>query len=152
MASRPSSFKFLASACLAGINCTYNAGNNLDPAIRKLFLSGECLSVCPEVMGGLPVPRPPAEICGARVINAAGKDVTKECMRGTAIILRLAKRYRIRRAILKSNSPCCGKGRIYDGTFTGEVKKGNGILTSAVIRSGIKVYSEKDLKSHLRRW
>ena len=154
MVSRPRpKYKFLVSACLAGVNCTYNAGNNLNPAIRNIFLSGACLLVCPEVMGGLPSPRPPAEIDGgdglavllkkAKMINAAGRDVTKECVRGAAKITRLARKYRIARAILKSNSPCCGPGKIYDGTFTGSLKSGNGILAAALINSGIKVCSEK---------
>ena len=148
--------RFLISACLAGINCTYNAKNNLIPAMRKLFLSGDCLLVCPEVMGGLPVPRPRAEIVGgdgldvlhgkAKVINVLGKDVTGECVRGAAIALRLANKYGIKKAILKAGSPCCGKGRIYNGHFNGVLKKGSGVLTSAFMARKIKVYSEKDFR------
>ena len=150
MASRPKpKYKLLVSACLAGVNCTYNSKNNLNPAIRKLFLSGDCLSVCPEVMGGLPVPRPPAEIDCGKVINAAGRDVTRECMRGAAKIIRLAKRYEIRKAILKSNSPCCGVGKIYDGTFTGSLRSGNGVLAAMLIRAGIKVCSDKNYCKNL---
>ena len=162
MASRPSSFKFLASACLAGINCTYNAKSNVIPAIRNSFLNGDCLLVCPEVMGGLSTPREPAEIVGgdgwdvlckkAKVVDRSGKDVTKKCVRGAAKALRLALRYKIKKAILKTRSPCCGIARIYDGTFTGALKKGDGILASALIRRGIKVLSEKDLKTHTRKW
>ena len=108
-------------------------------------MQGACLAVCPEIMGGLPTPRPPAEICHKKVINAAGRDVTKECMRGSAAILRLAKRYRIKKAILKSNSPCCGFGKVYDGTFADSLRPGNGILAAMLIRSGIKVCSDKEL-------
>ena len=113
-------------------------------------------------MGGLPVPRPRAEIVGgdgldvlhgkARVINVLGKDVTGECVCGAAIALRLAIKYGINKAVLKAGSPCCGKGRIYNGTFKGLLKKGSGILTSALIARRIKVYSEKDLKIHKGRW
>ena len=155
MASQPNRFKFLVSACLAGINCTYNGKNNLDPAIKKIFISGDCLLVCPEVMGGLPIPRPPIELVGgdgrallfkkAKAMNAGGADVTKECTRGAKLIVRLAKRYGVKQAILKSNSPCCGIGKIYDGTFTETLKSGNGILAAALVKSGIKVCSEKNL-------
>ena len=144
--------KFLISACLAGVNCTYNAKNNLHPDVRKIFLSGDCLLVCPEVMGGLPVPRPPVEITGSRVVDIFGKDVTRECKRGVSIALRLTDKYGIKKAILKARSPSCGKAEIYDGTFSGVLKKGNGLLARALIRKGIKVYSEKDLKTHSLRW
>ena len=148
------SYKFLISACLIGLDCKYNGKNNLNPKIRNFFaLRRDYLMACPEIMGGLPTPRPPAEIEGgdgeavlrkkAKVINAAGRDVTKECMRGATIIARLAKKYGIKQAVLKSNSPCCGVGKIYDGTFTGSLKSGNGLLTAALVKSGIKVYSEK---------
>ena len=161
MASRPNKSPILISACLAGINCTYNANNRLNPAVRNIFLSGNCLLVCPEVMGGLPTPRTPAEIVGgdgsdvlrkkARVITSCGKDVTREYLRGVSIALRLVKRYRVRNAILKANSPCCGTGQIYDGTFKRTLKKGDGIFASALIRRGVTVFSEKDLKACAKR-
>ena len=147
MASQPNKIKFLASACLAGIKCTYNAGSNLIPAVRKDFLGGNCLLVCPEVMGGLPTPRKPMEIAGgdgldvllnkARVVDSSGRDVTKKCLKGALKAVRLAIKYKIKKAVLKTKSPCCGV---------------NGILTSALIRRGIKVYTEKDLKICMRRW
>ena len=146
--------RFLISACLVGLDCKYNGKNNLNPKIRGLFVrSAGSIAACPEIMGGLPTPRPPAEICGgdgitalrkkAGIINAAGRDVTKECVRGSEAVLRLAKRSRIKDAILKSNSPCCGVGKIYDGTFTGVLKPGNGILAAMLIKSGVKVCSDK---------
>lgn len=140
-------YKFLISACLVGRDCKYNGKNNINSKIRDLFKRGGCLAVCPEVIGGLPVPRPPAEIVGSKVINAAGRNVAKECRRGTAAVLRLTKKYGISRAILKSNSPCCGVGKIYDGTFTGSLESGNGILAAALIRSGIKVCSERNFST-----
>ena len=162
--SKPKSMKyrFLVSACLAGINCTYSGKNNLNPAIQGLYISGKCLPVCPEVMGGLPTPRYCAEIVGgdgmgvlcgkARVIDSRGSDVTGRYLRGVSKIVRLAGKYKVKKAILKSNSPACGKGRIYDGTFKGVLRKGDGILASALKASGIKIYSEKDLKIYNRRW
>ena len=176
MVSRPSNidflsarkkpgYKFLISSCLIGLNCKYNGKNNLNPKIRYFFaLRRDYITACPEVMGGLPTPRPPAEIEGgdgeavlrkkAKVINAAGRDVTEECVRGAAAVARLAKRYGIRQAIFKSNSPCCGVGEIYDGKFTGSLKAGNGILTAALIRCGIKVCSDKEfiIEKKVRRW
>lgn len=143
--------KFLVSACLVGFNCKYNAGNNLVPAIRKHFLMGDCIPVCPELVGGLAVPRPRVEISGgdgmsvfrnkARIVNVSGRDVTRQCINGTAYSLYLALRYGVRHAVLKKNSPCCGKGRIFDGTFNGRVIRGNGLLTCALLTHGIKVSS-----------
>ena len=150
---KKTSYKFLISACLVRLDCKYDGKNNLNPKIQNFFAKGCCLAACPEIIGGLSTPRPPAEIDGgdglavlrkkAKVTNAAGRDVTKECMRGTAIIVRLAKKYGIKQAVLKSNSPCCGVGKIYDGTFTGSLIPGNGLLAAALIKSGIKIYSEK---------
>lgn len=144
MVSPPNKLEFLASACLAGIKCTYNARSNLVPAIRKSFLEGRCLLVCPEVMGGLTIPREPLEMTSdARIVDRRGRDLTRECLNGTAKALRLAKKYRIKKAILKTKSPCCGVGRIYDGTFRKVLVKGNGMLAGALIRRGIKVTTEK---------
>lgn len=124
-----------------------------------MYRSGKCLLVCPEVMGGLAIPRLPVEIRGgegidvlkkkAGVYNIRGDNVTRECIKGALTAVRLAKKYGIKKAILKSNSPCCGKGRIYDGSFKGILKKGDGVLTAALISSGIRVLSEKEFKKIL---
>ena len=135
--------EFLISACLAGINCTYKGKNNLKAPLRRLFLSSKAIAVCPEVMGGLEVPRENAEIIGGKVITSSGKDITKNCLAGSRIALRLARRYGIRKAILKANSPSCGYILIYDGTFSGTLAKGNGVLAGILVKEGIRVMTEK---------
>lgn len=154
MASPQNKPRFLVSACLAGISCTYKAEHNSNKLIQGMYLSGACLLVCPEVMGGLSIPRARMEIIGgsgldvlnkkARIVNENGDDVTKECLKGVRTVVRLAGKYRIKKAILKSNSPCCGKGRIYDGSFKNVARKGDGVLTAALKGRGVKVYSEKE--------
>ena len=158
----PKKTPLLISACLAGVNCTYNAKNKLNPIVRDIFVSGNCLLACPEMMGGLTTPRETAEIVGgdgsdvlrkkARVVTSRGRDVTKEYLKGVSITLRMAKRGGVKCAILKSKSPACGLGQIYDGTFKGALKRGDGIFASALIKRGIKVFSEKDLKTCKQRW
>ena len=108
----------------------------------------KALAICPEVFGGLPTPRENSEIVGgdgydvlkktARVLTASGKDVTENYVKGARIALRLAKKYDIRKAILKSMSPACGIGRIYDGTFRKVTKKGDGVLAALLSINGIK--------------
>lgn len=139
----------LVSACLAGVNCKYNGGNNYNEKIMELVKKGEAILVCPEQLGGLTTPRNPSEI-----INKDGKrcvymnnnvDVTDNFNRGALEVLRLAKELNIEKAILKSKSPSCGCGLIYDGTFTGNKIKGNGITTQLLIDNGIKVITEEDI-------
>lgn len=146
--------KFLVSACLAGINCTYNGKSNLDSYVKTLSDNSQALALCAEVLGGLAVPRENAEIVGgdgndvwsgrARVLTAFGKDVSKNFRAGARKVISLTKRHKITRAILKSKSPCCGSGRIYDGTFKKVLRKGDGVLASLLRRRGIKIYTEED--------
>jgi len=138
----------LVSACLVGLNCKYNGGNNFNEKIFNLVKEGKAIIVCPEQLGGLTTPRLPSEI---KIINGKkyvirndGYDVTKEYERGANEVLRLAKELNISKAILKSKSPSCGCGIIYDGTFTGKKISGNGITTSLLIENGIEVITEKD--------
>jgi uncharacterized protein YbbK (DUF523 family) len=153
---KSSSPKFIVSACLAGINCTYNGKNKLRHGIRKLVLEGSAIPVCPEVFGGSPIPREACEISSgdgervlakkAKVRTVSGKDVTPALISGARKTLLLAKRLGIKKAILKSKSPSCGRGVIYDGTFTGILKKGNGVTTELLLKYNIKIYNEKDAK------
>ncbi len=136
---------FLVSACLAGVPCRYNSESKLNKDVRQLIKDGEAIFVCPEQLGGLPTPRPPAEIINGRVIDKEGRDVTIEFTKGAEIVLELARNYKCKKAILKSRSPSCGKGEIYDGTFTGTLIEGNGITTELLIKNGIKVIDEDDI-------
>ena len=135
----------LVSACLAGVPCRYNGENKLNKDVRQLVKDGEAIFVCPEQLGGLTTPRLPAEIINGRVIDKAGKDVTMEFRKGAEIVLELAHNYKCKKAILKARSPSCGKGEIYDGSFTGTLIEGNGITAEVLLRNGIKVIDEDDI-------
>ena len=158
MDSRPIK-RLLVSACLAGIDCTNRGKNNLNKRIEILANSGHAIALCPEVFGMLGVPRESAEIVDgdgsdvidgrARVISSSGKDLTRTFLVGARKVLEIVKRYDIEEAILKSKSPSCAVGRIYDGTFTGTLKDGDGVLTALLKRNGLKVITEKESTSPL---
>ena len=85
--------KILVSACLLGIDCKYNGKNNKNDKIIELLKDHELIPVCPEIMGGLPTPRIPAEIHQNKVIAKDGKDVTKQYQKGVEETLKIAKLY-----------------------------------------------------------
>jgi uncharacterized protein YbbK (DUF523 family) len=101
--------------------------------------------VCPEQLGGQATPRYPAEMVGKRILEKDGTDVTDFFKKGAREVLKIAKLYGIKEAILKQRSPSCGSGQMYDGTFSGKIVKGNGITTSILLKNKIKVISEEDL-------
>ena len=135
----------LISACLLGANCKYSGGNNALPpetlaALRKTY---RLIPVCPEVAGGLPVPREPSERQGARVVSRSGRDVTAEYRRGAETALRLAKRFDCRKALLKERSPSCGNGKIYDGgSFSGRLVPGNGVTAELLMVQKLEILGE----------
>lgn len=137
--------KILVSACLAGINCKYNGNNNENEKIIELIKNKDVILVCPEQLGGLKTPRTPAEIINNKVITKDNIDVTKEYQKGAEEVLTLAKKFNIKKAILKSKSPSCGKGKIYDGTFSNSLIDGNGITTELLKKHGIEVISSDEL-------
>ena len=134
----------LVSACLAGHFCRYDGGSKPHPVIVALFNQGLCLTVCPETLSGLPVPRLPCEQNGDRVICKNGNDVTDAFMRGAQEALVYALKSGASLAILKSKSPSCGIGEIYDGSFTGKLIPGMGIFASLLRKAGFELYSEKN--------
>ena len=136
--------KILVSGCLAGFNCRYDGGNNLVPEIRQLVEDGLAVTACPEQLGGLPTPRIPSERVGNRVVNREGTDVTAEFKAGAEATLRIARENSCRTAILKSRSPSCGKGCIYNGQFTGELVPGNGVTADLLLQHGIEVLTEEE--------
>lgn len=139
----------LVSACLAGINCKYNGGNNYNEKIFNLVKQGKAIPVCPEQLGGLSTPRAPSEvkIINAKkyVINNKNIDVTENFERGAKEVLKLAKKLSIKKAILKSKSPSCGLGRIYSGDFSNTLVEGNGILVDMLLNNGILVESSDNI-------
>jgi len=132
----------LVSACLMGVRCRYNGEGEWDGQVRLLMGEHHLIPVCPEIMGGLATPRDPAEIIGGRVMTCSGKDVTDEYKKGAEEILALARSFGCTHAILKKRSPSCGRGRIYDGTFTGTLTDGDGIAAGLLELHGIHVCGE----------
>ena len=153
MDSQPNKIR-LVSACLAGINCTSGGKNNLNYKVKELVDNGMAIALCPEVLASLGMPRENIELSEgdgndildgkAKAISSNGKDVTKDLIAGAYKILDAVKRYGIKDAILKSNSPACGAGRIYDGTFSGTLKNGDGVLAALLKRNGIKIITDKE--------
>jgi uncharacterized protein YbbK (DUF523 family) len=135
----------LVSACLLGIKCRYDGKSKLNKKVLKLAKEKIFIPVCPEILGGLPTPRELAEQKGKRVITKSGKDVTKHFKKGAKEVLKIVKILGIKKAILKQKSPSCGCGKIYDGTFSDKIIKGDGITTSLLKKHKIKVISEEDL-------
>ena len=136
--------KILISACLAGEKCKYDGGDNSFPLIEQLAQKYELVPFCPEVTGGLPTPREPAEIVKNSVLTKSGKDVTAQYNAGAEAALKACKFFGIRIAILKENSPSCGPRHIDDGTFTHTRIEGLGVTARLLIANGIKVYAEND--------
>ena len=135
----------LVSCCLLGAECRYRGDGQRSEAVLRLAEKHTLIPVCPEQMGGLPTPRDPAEIRGDRVVSSAGRDVTAAYRKGAQTALFLAKLNRVDFAILKAKSPSCGKGLIYDGTFTGNKIPGNGVAAALLLENGIPVFTEDEL-------
>ena len=139
----------LISACLLGCACRYDGKRKPHPLAQALARRGLVVPVCPEQLGGLPTPRKPSERQGGRVVMADGRDVTAEYRRGAEATLHLARLYGCTAAVLKERSPSCGKGQIYDGTFTGTLTAGDGVTAELLTAGGIKVYGESELEKLL---
>ncbi len=137
------SFRYVVSACLAGIPCRYDGGSSPFAPVLQLVKDGRALPVCPEQLGGLPTPRVPAEIRDARVITREGTDVTEAFLRGAQEALQLAKQRGCTAAILKARSPSCGCGPIYDGSFGKKLVEGKGIFAHMLLEAGFQVDSEE---------
>lgn len=135
----------LVSQCLTGACCRYDGGTNLMPWVKALVEAGEAVSVCPEVLGGLPTPRCPSELQpDGRVVNRQGEDVTAAFREGAARALAIGQAQGCTGAILKARSPSCGVGEVYDGTFSHTLTPGNGIFAQLLLENGIPVRTEED--------
>lgn len=150
--------KVAVSACLLGVPCRYDGRSKQDPRVQAFVETGSlnglpvsACSICPEVMAGLTVPHPPHEITQDdqgeyHVVDQAGNDATDVFEKGARIACRKALKAGCTHAILKSKSPSCGVGEIYDGTFTGTLMPGDGIATTMMRQVGMCVATEKDFE------
>lgn len=141
--------RILISACLVGDNVKYDGGNNKNPLIEKLLEKYELVPFCPEVEGGLPIPRHPAEQRGEQVVNDLDENVTGAFERGADLALNICLYLKIKKAILKERSPSCGSHEIYDGTFSHKTIPGMGVTAALLERKGIEVYNEEEIASLL---
>lgn len=149
----------LISACLVGIDCRYDGGSCAQEELITLVKEGKAILVCPEQLGGMGTPRPPCEILKGdgdslwqgegRVVNCHGEDKTVPFIKGAEETLKLAKMYGVELAILKAKSPSCGSENIYDGSFTGKLKKGEGVTAAVLKRQGIRVLNELNFREYI---
>ena len=137
--------KILVSACLYGNICRYKGDSCYNEKIAELGKTNVLIPVCPEQLGGLPTPRHPAESVGDKIISDIGTDVTEEYVNGAKLALEIAKTNNVDLCVMKAKSPSCGKGVIYDGTFSGGKKEGNGVTTDILLAEGFKVITEDEL-------
>ena len=137
--------KILVSACLLGENCKYSGGNNYNQAVCDFARGHQVVPVCPEVLGGLPTPRCPAEIVQGVVTNKEGINVDQEFRAGAAKALAIAKENGVELAILQSRSPSCGVKEIYDGTFSGTKIPGQGVFAKMLMDEGVRVLDAGEL-------
>lgn len=134
----------LVSACLLGLCTRYDGQGKGHPGVLALANQHTLIPVCPEQLGGLPTPRPPAELqANDRVINTLGQDVTEAFTKGAKLALDIAHLTGCGAAILKARSPSCGLGQVYDGSFSGTLKEGNGLFAALCLGSSLPVYTEE---------
>ena len=137
--------RYVVSACLAGERCRYDAGDNTCPHAVRPAEEGRAVPLCPEVLGGLETPRSPCERVGERVMNRDGQDVTRAFEQGAAKATEIARKQGCTAAIIKSRSPSCGFGRIYDGSFSHVFCEGDGVWAAMLRDDGFDLYSEESL-------
>lgn len=137
----------LISACLLGVACRYDGRSVKYPEIEEKLKEYNLIPFCCECAGGLPTPRVPSERVSDRVFMKDGTDVTDFFILGAKKGLSVCREHNIKKAVLKARSPSCGKGRIYDGSFSGRLTDADGVLAEFLIASGITVYTEEELDS-----
>jgi uncharacterized protein YbbK (DUF523 family) len=145
MNAMDSGMVFIVSACLAGVNCRYDGGNNLCAEVAGLVKSRKAIPICPEQLGGLCTPRNPCEIIDDRVFDFRGNDLTDSFAKGVAESVKIAGMFGCTGAILKQRSPSCGFGQIYDGTFSRKLIRGNGLLARELFKKGLTIFTEESL-------
>ncbi len=139
----------LISACLMGVRCRYDGGTQRLDCLDELMARHVLVPVCPEVLGGLPTPREPSEIVGERVLARTGEDVTAAFAQGAEEAVRIARLSGCTCALLKERSPSCGCGEVYDGTFSGGKRPGDGMTARRLMEAGVRVIGESQAKELL---
>ena len=138
--------KIIVSACLLGENCKYNGGNNYDPRVAQYLQGREVIPVCPEVLAGLGVPRTPMEIQNGILVDKNGNRTDEKVRHAVAQILQQLRQEDVDCVILKSRSPTCGVHQVYDGSFSGTLVDGSGVLARALREAGYTVFDNEDLE------
>ena len=141
--------KIMVSSCLLGENCKYNGSNNYNKNVIEFVKGHEVIAVCPEVLGGLSIPRNPAEIVDGVVMTKENESVDYEFRKGAEIALKQALDGQIDLAILQSRSPSCGIKQIYDGSFSGKLIEGKGVFAGMLSKAGIKLIDVEELTEQL---
>ena len=139
--------KILVSACFLHEGYKYDGGANINEKIIGLAEKYEFVLICPEVFGGLSTPRLPSEIVDDKVLNEIGEDVTEAFVSGAHEAMELAIKHGCKKAILKAKSPSCGKGLIYDGSFSHTIIEGDGVAAKLLMENGITVYTENEIEN-----
>lgn len=137
--------KVLVSACLLGENCKYNGGNNHSQKLEKYLEGHEVISICPEVLAGMGVPRPSVEIVNGHVEDKDGNNYDEKFKVGINKALNLIQDDDIELVILQSRSPTCGIKHIYDGTFSGKLIDGSGKFARELVKRGYQVIDVDDI-------
>ena len=137
--------KVLVSACIMGVNCKYNGENNENIAAMNFLKDKEVISICPEVLAGMKIPRSCAEIVDGRVVDENGNDVSLEYDKAVAVALSKIQNEEIDLVILQSRSPTCGVNQIYDGSFTGKLIPGMGLFAKALKQRGYNVIDVEEI-------
>lgn len=143
--------KIMVSACLLGENVKYSGGNNRNDKLITFLAGHEVISVCPEVLGGLPIPRIPSEIVQGVVTNKEGVCVDQQFHKGANLVLQKAKEEGVELVILQSRSPSCGVKEIYDGTFSGHKIPGQGVCAALLQENGFRLLDVEDLDAYILR-
>ena len=137
--------KVLVSARIMGVNCKYNGKNNENIAAMNFLKDKEVISICPEVLAGMKIPRSCAEIVDGRVVDENGNDVSLEYDKAVAVALSKIQNEEIDLVILQSRSPTCGVNQIYDGSFTGKLIPGMGLFAKALKQRGYNVIDVEEI-------
>ena len=141
--------RILVSACLWGENCKYNGGNNYNPAVAEFVKDKEVLPICPEMMAGMGCPRIPIEIVDGVLMDRDGNNVDAAMRKAVEQAMEMIREEDIQCAVLQSRSPTCGVNQIYDGSFTGKLIEGSGVLAQALKLVGYRVVDAEDIKNPL---